>query len=435
MNTPPVRRLEGASLWLVRGLWLALVGGSLLLFVLSVPLGYEIYQQPCAGDDCFIDQLQPEGLAALEALGLTPRFYAVWSVVLAVASVLVTSGVAFVIAWRRWREPVALFVSLTLVLLGIFINTFIEVIDALGLPWALAVDVGQALQWVLFPLLFYIFPDGRLIPRWAWLPLIGWVYTQAMYFVGYIHPSLVVLNPGNWPAEAQLVFYTALLLTLLYAQAHRFRRLSTPLQRQQTKWVVFGLGCAVVVLIVGGGLAPALYPEMLIPGTLGDLVYDLIGFAVLVLIPVTFGISILRYRLWDIDLLIRRTLTYTLVTAALAAAYVVTVLALQFAFATLLGQASSTLVSVLSTLAIAALFSPVRRRVQRFIDRRFYRRKYDAAQALASLGASARDDVDLTGLSERLVQVVDETMQPAHISLWLKGVGNERPSGRSVSLG
>ena len=424
--TTPVRRLQGPALWLARAAWLLLVTVSLVTFAVSVPLGYELYQVPCNGGGCLIDQLNMQGVAALESLGLTPRFYAVWSVVLAVGSVLVTSGVALLIAWRRSSEPVALFVSLTLVLLGIFINTFIEAADVLGLPWELAVDIGQSLQWLCFATLFYVFPDGRLVPRWAWLPFIGWFYTQAMYYVGFIYRTLVFLNPGDWPLAPQLVLYTSLLLTLLYSQVYRFLRVSTPLQRQQTKWVLFGFVVAVLVLIIGGSIAPLIFPDMETPGTLGDLIYDLVGFVALAIIPLSFGISILRYRLWDIDLLIRRTLTYTLVTAALAAAYVGTVLVLQSAFTALLGAASSTLVSVLSTLAIAALFSPVRRRVQAFIDRRFYRRKYDAARALATLGASARDDLDLSGLTDRLVHVVDDTMQPAHISLWLKRVGDDR---------
>ena len=120
--------------------------------------------------------------------------------------------------------------------------------------------------------------DGRLVPRWAWLPLIGWVYTQAMYYIGSLFPALIPLNPGNWPEVPALLLYSALLLSCLYALIYRFRRVSSPLQRQQTKWVVFGLVCALLVLILGGGIAPIFFPSMLLPGTLGDLIYDLIGF-------------------------------------------------------------------------------------------------------------------------------------------------------------
>ena len=430
----PTRELHGVAHTAAIVLWAVLVVVSLLTFVVSVPLGYQAYQVPCDGELCLVDQLTAEGVAAQAALGLSPRFYAVYSVVLAVGTVLVTSGTGLLIAWRRPREPMALFVSATLVLVGVFINTFIEVADVLGPAWELTVDIGQSLMWLAFAVLFYIFPDGRLVPRWAWLPVLGWVYTQAMFYVAMLYPPAIPLNPGNWPALAALPFYAALLLSCLYALIYRFRRQSSPLQRQQTKWIVFGLVCTILVLIIGGSIAPLLIPSMLVPGTLGDLIYDVFGFLALILIPITFGISILRYRLWDIDLLIRRTLTYTVVTAALAAAYIATVLVLQLAFAALVGEASSTLVSVLSTLAIAALFTPVRLRVQAFIDRRFYRRKYDAARALATLADSARDDLDLTGLTDRLVHVVDDTMQPAHISLWLKSTVDDGPSGQRISF-
>ena len=138
-------------------------------------------------------------------------------------------------------------------------------------------------------------------------------------------------------------------------------------------------------------------------------------------VPFVFGTAILRYGLWDIDVLINRTLVYGTLTAILALVYFGLVVGLQFLFRDLTSQvASSPLIIVGSTLAIAALFQPLRRRIQRAIDRRFYRRKYDAAKTLAHFSAILRDEVDLNRLSEQLVEVVEETMQPAHVSLWLR---------------
>jgi len=130
------------------------------------------------------------------------------------------------------------------------------------------------------------------------------------------------------------------------------------------------------------------------------------------------GIAILRYRLFEIDLIINRTLVYGLLTAILVLLYFGSVTALQYLFSLLTGQ-DNTLAIVASTLAIAALFNPLRRRIQSFIDRRFYRRKYDAAKTLEAFGSRLRDETDLERIAEDLAKVVDETMQPSHISLWL----------------
>jgi hypothetical protein len=136
-------------------------------------------------------------------------------------------------------------------------------------------------------------------------------------------------------------------------------------------------------------------------------------------IPIAIGIAILRYRLYDIDIIINRTLVYGSLTAMLVALYFVGIVVLQRVFVFLTSE-QSTLAIVASTLLIAALFNPLRRRIQSFIDRRFYRRKYDAAKTLQGFSAQLRDETDLDALSDDLVGVVRDTMQPAHVSLWIR---------------
>jgi hypothetical protein len=148
----------------------------------------------------------------------------------------------------------------------------------------------------------------------------------------------------------------------------------------------------------------------------------------LVSLPIAVGIAILRYRLYDIDLVINRTLVYGPLTAMLILVYLGGLVSLQYAFRALTGQESQIAI-VASTLAIAALFNPLRRRVQSFVDRRFYRRKYDAAKTLTAFNARLREETELSTLSDDVTSVVRETMQPAHVSLWL------RPDGRTASQG
>jgi len=205
---------------------------------------------------------------------------------------------------------------------------------------------------------------------------------------------------------------------MLLVQVYRYRLVSTPLQRQQTKWVVYGTSIAVVGdigsrLVYLFVLVPLLHRTPLAV----SIEYALIYLSLLPL-PLTVGFAILRSRLWDIDVIINRTLVYGTLTASLALVYSGLVLVLQLLVQGLIG--GSQLAIVASTLAIAALFQPLRHRIQEIIDRRFYRRKYDAVRALAAFSATLRNEVDLDALRKHLLNVVQETMQPAHVSLWLR---------------
>jgi hypothetical protein len=197
----------------------------------------------------------------------------------------------------------------------------------------------------------------------------------------------------------------------------RYRR-GSQLERQQIKWLaVFG-----VLLAAAGLLGFVVYPALTggaIMNREDNLFSMVFFFGTGLLPPLTIGVAVLRYRLWDIDLLIRRTLIYSLLTGLLALAYFGSVVVLENVLRVFAIGSQGQFVTVVSTLAIAALFTPLRRRVQAFIDRRFYRRKYDAGRILAQFGSSVRDEVDLEALTQRLTGVVQEAMQPASVGLWL----------------
>jgi len=287
---------------------------------------------------------------------------------------------------------------------------------------------GSALQLTFFLLLF---PTGHLpSPRWrplAWFAgalLVTGTIAAAVTPGGVNSPDSPVQNPLgligavaflNWLQGALQLLATATAVLCATSIVLRFRHARGE-ERQQLKWFAYAIVFLVLFFVANnlGTLNPAL--SRFLAGPAGDLLF---GLAVS-LPAVAIGIAILKYRLYDIDLLIRRTLIYGMLTALLALVYFGAVVALQAIFTALTGSARSELVTVLSTLVIAALFVPLRGQLQALIDRRFYRRKYDAARTLAAFGAGLRDEVNLDSLSAHLLEAVDETMQPASVSLWYK---------------
>jgi len=224
---------------------------------------------------------------------------------------------------------------------------------------------------------------------------------------------------------AYKLVWLGVVVLLVIALFYRYRYASSPLQRQQTKWVIYGASVAGIIE-VGLTMPLYLFPSLGQAGSFYQLVIAPAYILVVFIVPLSLGLAILRYRLYDIDLLINRTLVYGMLTVLLALVYVCLVIGLQSLVHLFTGQVSqSPVVIVASTLAIAALFQPLRYRIQRVIDRRFYRRKYDATKTLEAFSATLRNEVDLSQLREHLLAVVEETMQPASVWLWLR-----KPEGR-----
>ena len=230
---------------------------------------------------------------------------------------------------------------------------------------------------------------------------------------GYLDTS----NPNNSLGPTEWVFF---LFTMVGVQIYRYRKQSDPILRQQTKWVVFGITAALlgfISLLAIAGLAPDANSN-----TAVFLAVQTVFRLDLLPIPISVAFAVLRHRLWDVDILINRTLVYAGLTLSLVLFYAGGVIVFQILFRAISGQ-SSELAVALTTLLVAALFNPWRRRLQVFIDRRFYRRKYDAARALASLQTRLRDEVDLEQVSADLLSVVHETLQPHSAAVWLRDVG------------
>jgi hypothetical protein len=278
--------------------------------------------------------------------------------------------------------------------------------------WGLPVRGVQVVGLVCSMLFFLLFPGGRFVPRWTrWL---------AVAFIAFqvsrdLFPELYSRSPAlEW---ISFMVFLGIVVSITWFLAYRYRRISTVEQRRQTRWVVFGTALAIA------GTFPFQLPVdlSLVDGdTPLTLLLLRTGFSLsFLLVPLSISVAVLRSHLFDIDVLINRTLVYGSLTALLIGLYFGGIVVLQRLFSPIMAGDNG-LATVATTLAIAALFNPFRHRIQSFIDRRFYRRKYDATRTLEAFSATLRNETDLDALSDDLVGVVRETMQPAHVSLWLR---------------
>ena len=381
---------------------------------------------------------------------IAPGAAAAYAIALVAAVVLVHVALATTLFARAPRDPVALLVAVTLTVNGALLPlAFLYGEVALSPPLRFLVNAVACAGLITSIFTLYLFPDGRFVPRWTLLLAALWAFISLLA----VFVPAGIGSFAHWPLLLQASLLLIWVVTGLYAQFYRFIEVSDLTQRQQAKWAAAGLLAAAMtplVYFLAFAVLPAMNLELLpsqlvnrfgpavltLPALAGLMGMTLLALGMMVF-PASFVIAVLRYRLWDIDRLLSRTLTYTLLTATLLLLYLGTVVALQTLFGAHIGE-TSPLVIVVSTLIIAALFNPLRRRIQASIDRRFYRRKYDAVQTLARFAATARDEVDLDALLAELQGVITETMQPAHVSVWLldeKAASRSKLSDKSLQHG
>ena len=348
--------------------------------------------------------------------------------------ILAGAAVGAVVAWRQPGNPMGWILLATMGCIAASNDgSFYSVADyrlhhgALPLGWvAVLLQPAWAPTIVLLGLAILLFPDGRPpSPRWRWVVrvylvagsvwLAGALTVAATAIIGHdvrvdASGNLLTIDPGGSPAwwnGLEVVFFLVLgicWLASLVSQVVRWRRASDE-RRQQLKWLLFGSA----VSVAGLALTLPLSSKSGFLGVLGQL-----GFAGIFALPVSIGVAVLKYRLYDIDRIISRTLAYALVTSLLVGAYAGIVL-----LATHVLSVSSPVAVAASTLAAAALFNPLRRRVQRAVDRRFNRARYDADQTVAAFAARLKDAVDLNSVRNDLASTVHQALEPAHLSVWV----------------
>jgi hypothetical protein len=427
VTRPPAWQLD----WLAvaRFSWIVITLLLIAVFIAGMQPRYRELTTICTEEPCIALTLKAQDAELLRELGGSLHAYAIYHIVLEILVSGVLALLGGLIFWQLPRSWFGLTLAYALALFGL--NFMVEsdsALVALHPGLRIPFEISTAVTAVLFLALFFIFPDGRFVPRWGIYPIL--VLTLVALFDPVIR-SFGMISPSGQFSTVFLPMFTAGIFLGVYAQVYRFLKISTPVERQQTKWVIFGLLTLVAAILTYSVFVEFFPPE----SSAVKLAFNLAIFSLLapmiIFFPVTFVISILRYRLWDIDLIVRRTLLYAIVTGTLALVYFGGVTILQSLLSTVTGQ-ESTLAVVISTLGIAALFNPLRKRLQTAIDRRFYRRRYDAEQALTGFAQVVRSEVELKSLVSELVNIVDETIQPEDISLWLKP-GVEHSSSKSMS--
>ncbi len=414
----PPSILHTGRLLFFRAVWVVLTVIVLVLDLAGLPYAYEQSASTLTAEDTL----------ELRELGISREFYAAYNGVgLSTFVTLVFFAVAAVIFWRRSPDPMALFGSFTLLVFGgaALTGTMHDLADARTAFW-FPVNVLDYIGQVAFSAFFYLFPDGRFVPHWTrWLAL-----ATALLFVPATFFPDSPFNLFRGP------FFIAFIGSLLFAQVYRYRRVSSPEQRQQTKWVVFGSAVALVgfSVIIALGL---LFFAIRDPGPLEELIRDTLIYGFILLIPLSIGVAILRYRLWDIDLLINRTLVYGALTAAVVGIYVLTVGYLGALF-----QARGSLVaSLVATGVVAVLFAPLRDRLQRAVNHLMYGERDDPYAVISRLGQRLEATLDPRAVLPVVAETVAHALKLPHVAIELKrGEEHEtaaeygRPGGEPLRL-
>jgi hypothetical protein len=403
--------LSGRLLLAARVAWVLVFVGMLVGFVIDIPYYLAFMSRACATDCAFTKPQE----AALASIGVSLDTFAWIALSCTLFITLISVALALILVWRRSNDWMVLLVSLFLVGYPIMNNGTTGTMPA-DIPSStlLLVQILTFPVWILYDATFLLFPSGRFAPRWMWILFGVWaVWGQFISLTPDLFGGLLFLG------------YPLFVITAVISQIYRYRRVSTPVQRQQTKWAIAGLVAVLLanqIFWLPSGLTP-LGETLYMPASF--LFYQLVMLA----LPITFFIAIQRHRLYEIDTIINRTLVYGSVTVVLAAVYVGCIVAFQGVSRALLPateRADNPIVIVVSTLLIAALFQPLRKRIQRAVDRRFYRTRYDARKAVESFGTALRQEVDITTFREQLLGVVQQTMEPAHLSLWLSAAPDRR---------
>jgi signal transduction histidine kinase len=395
-------------------LWLTLVVLTLGTFFVSLPVYLAQLQTLCTGTygtTCTYLQLSPQQGEVLKGLGLSPSDYAAYTVALVLALTVVCLVVSTLIVWRRSHDRMALLVALMLVTLGPIILT-----SGLGGPslWQVPNECLYFLGEALFVLVFLLFPSGQFVPSWTRWTFVVFLAVQVPT-IFFPHAPFMLKIHVDPLGYLLLVGEVAIAVAV---QLYRYRRVSSPLQRQQTKWVVFGFAVPLTVYL-GGTVLYLIFPALAEPQSPYGAPYQLAlnaSICLLLLIPLSFGFAMLRSRLWEIDSIITRTLVYGLLTAIVVGVYVLVVGLL----GTLLHAFGNVLISLLATGVVAVLFHPLRARLQRVVNRLVYGDRDEPYSVLSRLASRLEATLAPESVLPTIVETVAQALKLPYVAIALK---------------
>jgi signal transduction histidine kinase len=411
-------RLSGRWLVLARLGWVALVIFILGVFGVSLP-GYIAQLQVVSGSGVYVPwQLSSQSVSTLEHLGFSLGVYSACVITLIVTSTAVYLAIGGVLFWRKSDDWMALFVALMLVLLGTAGSGVMVGWNPGGWEGQFVVRFLNFLISIGTALFFCLFPDGRFVPHWSCWLIVVWILLESIQTFFSTSP----FNWDNWPFPLSALVLFGLLGCLGGSQIYRYRRLSNPVQRQQTKWVVFalvvtfmGIAGDIVVFDVIPQLSPALSPPDLLSQVIGAFAWNIVP----VVVPLAIGIAILRYRLWDIDIIINRTLVYGTLTISIVALYVLVVVG----FGALLQAQGNLGIALLATGLVAVVFHPLGSRLQRAVNRLMYGDRDDPYRVLTRLGQRLEATLAPEAVLPTIVETVAQALKLPYAAIALKQDG------------
>ncbi|GHO66840.1 hypothetical protein KSC_057320 [Ktedonobacter sp. SOSP1-52] len=403
----PDRRLHGPWLVIARITWLVVVGLVVVLFIASIPTYAAFLHTLTTGVvvDLNAGQLTQQGVRDLHALGLSVNFYVIYHIVLNAIFLLGFLTVGGLLFWRKVDDPVALFTSFALVTtpLGVMFQP-----ATLPLTWSFTVHSIAFFSGISLSLFFYLFPGGRFAPAWTRWFMIGWV----------IHEGITDFFPFPTLSLFSNLLFFPLLLSLVAVQVYRYRKVSIPLQRQQTRWVVFGCSIAIVGFL-GVIISGTFFPSFFHPGTFAYFVGETAIPLFLLCIPLSIGIAILRSGLWDIDLVINRTLVYGGLSTCVIGIYILVVGYLS----TLFRMSDNLFIALLATALIAILFQPLRERLQRGVNRLMYGERDEPYVVVTRLSQRLEGTLAPETVLPTIVETVAQALKLPYVAISLEQEG------------